>query len=366
MKAREQQSAAEAAGLVYVCDRGPGFRRVRWGRGFRYRTTTGRWLRSATEIGRINSLVIPPAWTDVWICSQANGHLQATGRDERGRKQYRYHERWRRMRSESKFTRMTDFARALPRIRRRVRRDLARKDMSRERVLACVVRLLDVTLIRVGNDEYARENGSFGLTTLYRKHARVDGDKLVFKYVGKSGRTHEVTVDEPRVVQIVTMCLELPNQQLFQYVDDSGLVRDVGSVDVNDYLQVVSGSAFTSKDFRTWGATVSAGRTLVAGGPPFDESGEPLSAAALKRRETAALRAASEAIRNRMATCRAYYVHPRLIDLYADGTLIEAFEGARRARSPRGLRAAERAVLHALGAATRKAARSAGAERVAA
>jgi DNA topoisomerase-1 len=188
----------------------------------------------------------------------------------------------------------------------------------------------------------------------------------VFKYVGKSGRTHEVTVDEPRVVQIVTMCLELPNQQLFQYVDDSGLVRDVGSVDVNDYLQVVSGSAFTSKDFRTWGATVSAGRTLVAGGPPFDESGEPLSAAALKRRETAAVRAASEAIRNRMATCRAYYVHPRLIDLYADGTLIEAFERARRAPSPRGLRTAERAVLHALGAPTRKAARPAGAERVAA
>ena len=255
-------AAAAAAGLRYVTDARPGITRKRAGRAFSYRDPQGRPIRDRRALARLRALAIPPAWTDVWICPDPRGHLQATGRDARGRKQYRYHREWRAIRDAHKFDRILIFARALPQIRARVDADLRRRGLPRERVLATVVRLLETTLIRVGNAEYARDNRSFGLTTLRRRHVEVDGSTIAFEFRGKSGKLHKVTTRDRRLARIVLACHELPGQELFQYLDEQGVRRDVDSADVNAYLQEISGEPFTAKDFRTWAGTVLASLAL--------------------------------------------------------------------------------------------------------
>ena len=278
----EPRAAARDAGLRYASDASPGLTRRRSGRGFSYRDPDGVAVRDPETLARIKALAIPPAWTDVWICRWPNGHLQASGRDARGRKQYRYHDRWHERRGTDKFDRMLAFAEALPGIRARCDEDLARRGLPREKVLAAVVRLLELTLIRVGNDEYARLNQSFGLTTLRDRHASVDGTAIQFRFRGKSGQTHEVGLRDRRLASLVRRCQELPGQELFQYVDEDGDVQDVASDDVNAYLREASGGDFTAKDFRTWAGTVLAYRALRAlaargraNGPPERRRGDP-------------------------------------------------------------------------------------------
>src|SRR5690349_13032696 len=270
----DPMESAQAAGLRYVSDAKPGIRRKRSGKGFTYVGADGRTVRDQATLARIRSLAIPPAYTDVWICPTANGHLQATGRDARGRKQYRYHPRWREVRDEAKYGRMVAFGEALPKIRRQVDRDIARRSLSKARVVATVVRLLDETSIRVGNDEYARENKSFGLTTMQKRHVDVEGARIMFRFRGKGGKLNDVDVRDPRVARVLRRCEELPGQHLFQYVDDDGEVQDVDSDDVNDYLREVTGDQFTAKDFRTWSGTVLAAWALEELG----EAGSPTQA----------------------------------------------------------------------------------------
>ena len=262
----EAVAAAEEAGLQYVSDDRPGYRRGINGKDFEYLDTGGKRIRDEQRLLRIKRLAIPPAWTDVWICPSANGHIQATGRDARRRKQYRYHERWREIRDENKFWRLADFAKVLPNIRRRVAKDLKLPSLPREKVLATVVRLLERTFIRIGNEEYARENKSFGLTTMKSRHVTVKGARLRFRFRGKSGRHHEVDVTDQRIAKIVSKCQDLPGQDLFQYVSDDGAVGDVTSQDVNDYLREITNENFTAKDFRTWAGTVLAAIALNAQG----------------------------------------------------------------------------------------------------
>ncbi len=259
-------------------------------------------------------MAIPPAWTDVWISPRADGHLQATGRDARGRKQYRYHRRWRTTRDASKFAHLIAFGEALPRIRRRVEADLSRRGLDLDRVVALVVRLLELTLIRVGNDEYATSNRSYGLTTLRDRHVRIDGSSIRFHFRGKSGRVHDVDLRDPRLARLVRRCHELPGQDLFQYVDDAGETRTVGSADVNDYLRRVGGADFTAKDFRTWAGTTLAYRALCAA--------ERASSGASARREVvAAMGEVADRLGNTPAVCRASYVHPAVVDAYLDSEL---------------------------------------------
>jgi DNA topoisomerase-1 len=317
----EPERSARAAGLRYVSDEQAGITRRRRGRGFQYLAPDGRTIADRAERARIDSLAIPPAWTDVWICASPKGHIQATGRDARGRKQYRYHPRWREVRDETKYHRLAAFARALPRIRRRVDRDMRRRALSRERVVATVVRLLDETTIRVGNDEYARENRSFGLTTLRDRHVDVRGDRIRFRFRGKSGRVHEVEVEDPRVARVVRRCEELPGQDLFQYVDEDGEPVDVTSDDVNDYIRAAAGDEFTAKDFRTWTGTVLAAWTL-------DELGS--TEGAPKKQLVSAIESVAQELGNTPAVCRACYVHPDVIDAHLDGTLTAGL--GRRAR----------------------------------
>jgi DNA topoisomerase I len=307
------ESSAREAGLRYVSDREPGFARRRRGKGFQYVDADGCAL-SSEQVERIEALAIPPAWTDVWICPSANGHLQATGRDARGRKQYRYHPRWTEVRDETKYPRVLAFARALPRIRHRVEKDMSRKALSRERVIATVVHLLDTTNIRVGNDEYARDNRSFGLTTMRERHVDVDGSHITFRFRGKSGKLHDVELTDPRAARVVKRCEELPGQELFQYVDCEGEVIDIDSDDVNGYIQDVSGGDFTAKDFRTWSGTVLAAWAL-------QELGEFDSKAQAKRQVVAAVKSVSEELGNTPAVCRRCYVHPEVLDAHLDGTL---------------------------------------------
>jgi DNA topoisomerase-1 len=322
--------AAKNAGLRYVNDKKPGITRRKVGGKFQYFTPEGRRVRDGETLARIRSLAVPPAWTDVWICPIENGHLQATGHDARGRKQYRYHPRWRLVRDEDKYSRMIDFARALPRIRNRVRRDLARRGMPREKVLAALVRLLETTLIRVGNDEYAKKNNSYGLTTIRNRHVRVKGGTVHFDFRGKSGIEHEIDLHDPRLARIVRKCQDLPGQELFGYVDDDGQVRDVGSSDVNDYLREISGHDFSAKDFRTWAGTALAAQALQE----FEEFD---SQAAAKRNITSAIERVAERLGNTKAVCRKCYVHPAVIDAYLDRTLVETLQ-----------RKTERALQHSL------------------
>ena len=320
-----------------MSDEEPGIARRRRGRGFQYIGPDGATIRDKGERSRIEALAIPPAWTDVWICPSWNGHIQATGRDARGRKQYRYHPKWREVRDATKYHRLAAFAEALPRIRRRVDRDMRRPSLSRERIVATVVRLLDLTTMRVGNDEYARENNSFGLTTLRERHVGVRGDRVRFHFRGKGGKVHEVDVHDPRVARVIRRCEELPGQSLFQYVDDGGEPVDVTSDDVNDYIRAAAGAEFTAKDFRTWTGTVLAAWTL-------DELGGPVAAA--KKHLVAAMESVAEDLGNTPAVCRACYVHPEVIDAHRNGTLRRRLS-RRGGRTPRrrGLSSHEARVL---------------------
>jgi DNA topoisomerase-1 len=310
-------SFARAAGLRYSTDARPGIGRKRAGRGFSYRDVEGNPIRDPAVLGRIRALAIPPAWTDVWICPDPNGHLQATGRDARGRKQYRYHARWRSRRDETKYERLIEFGRILPRIRRRCEADLTRPGMSREKVLAAVVRLLETTLIRIGNDEYARLNRSFGLTTLRRRHVSVEGAAIRFRFRGKSGQRHEVGLRDRRLAAIVRRCQELPGQELFAYVGEDGEVHDVASEDVNAYLREISGANITAKDFRTWAGTVLAYRALRAAGAAED-------ARAAKKNVLAAVKETALHLGNTPAVARRSYVHPAVVDAYLDGSFRSA------------------------------------------
>jgi len=329
---------AAPSGLVYVSDGMPGIRRVRRGPDFAYRLPDGRPLRDAAQIARIRKLAIPPAYTDVWICPLPHGHLQATGRDARGRKQYRYHAQWRTARDAHKFDRMLDFGRVLPRVRRRVQRDLARRAAApdRDAVLAALVRLLDTTLVRVGNDEYARSNRSYGLTTLRNRHAQVQGGSLRLRFRGKHGIAYDVTVEDPRVARIVRRCQAMPGQELFEYEDESGTVRSVGSADVNGYLREAAGADVTAKDFRTWHATVHALALLKE--PPPATDGRP------RARRTANEIVAEVAARlgNTVAVCKKAYVHPGVLELAAAGLPDEVAALQAAVSRPRaGLSAAE-------------------------
>jgi DNA topoisomerase-1 len=331
------------AGLRHSSDAEPGIRRRRAGRGFSYHDAQGRSVTDRETLARIRAIAIPPAWTDVWICPAANGHLQATGRDARGRKQYRYHRRYRERRDEAKYERLIAFARSLPAIRRRVDADLRRPGLPREKVLAAVVRLLELTLIRVGNDEYARLNRSFGLTTLRDRHAVVSGTSIRFRFRGKSGIRHEVGLRDRRLAAVVRRCRDLPGQELFQYIGDDGEPHDVRSDDVNDYLEDIA-PGVTAKDFRTWAGTVLAFRALRAAEHAGDERDR-------RRRVVAAIEATAEGLGNTAAVTRSAYVHPAVVDAYLDGTIRTALtRAAEEADQAPGAtsRAEERAVVRLL------------------
>lgn len=334
--------SAEVVGLNYVSDHSPGIKRERAGKAFRYRDSSGKIIRDEATLRRIRSLVIPPAWTDVWICADPNGHLQATGRDDRKRKQFRYHPRWREIRDETKYARIIAFAQALPKIRERVEEDLTRPGLSREKVLAAVVRLLEVSLIRVGNDEYARTNDSFGLTTMRDRHVDVNGSKMKFHFRGKSGKWHDVDIQDRRLAKIVKRCQDLPGQELLQFIDEHGVQRDVRSDDVNAYLREISGHDFTAKDFRTWAGTVLAAMALRG----FAESETKAQA---KKNVVAAIESVSKRLGNTPAVCKKCYVHPHILDSYLDGTLGETLkQRARQLSETEDLKREESAVLKLL------------------
>jgi DNA topoisomerase-1 len=303
--------SAQAAGLRYVVDTTPGIRRRPAGRSFSYIGLDGRPIRDRETLARIRSLAIPPAWTDVWICPSPRGHIQATGRDARRRKQYRYHPRWHQIRDETKYERLLAFGRALPAIRARVEQDLARPGLPREKVLATVVKLLELTLIRVGNDEYARKNRSFGLTTLKNRHVRVDGAELRFRFRGKSGISHEVGLRDRRLARVIARCQELPGQELLQYLDEDRQPRDVGSADVNQYLRSIAGDEFTAKDFRTWAGTVLAAQALREV-ESFDSQAQG------KKNVVRAIEAVAARLGNTPSVCRKCYVHPIVIESYLE------------------------------------------------
>jgi DNA topoisomerase-1 len=310
---------AREAGLRYVSDARPGITRVPVQDGFDYFLPDGSKLTEEETLGRIRSLAIPPAWTEVWICPLANGHIQATGRDARGRKQYRYHPRWREQRDENKFQRIMQFARVLPKLRRRVQRDLRRRGMPREKVLATVVRLLEATLIRVGNDEYARHNRSYGLTTLRNQHVRVNGNQIGFSFKGKSGKRHHISVRDQSLARIVRRCQDMPGQELFVYEDENGTARDVTSQDVNEYLREVTGQDFTAKDFRTWAGTVLAALALR-------EFEKVSSQAQAKKNVLSAVQAVAQMLGNTPTVCRKCYVHPEILSSYLEGDTIATIE----------------------------------------
>jgi DNA topoisomerase-1 len=309
--------AAKSAGLRYVTDGKRGITRERDGEHFRYLDPHGEVVTDEATLARIKSLVIPPAWTDVWICAQANGHLQATGRDAKLRKQYRYHPRWRNVRDEVKFERMLKFGQALPQIRRTVDAALSLPGLPREKVLATIVHLLEVTMMRIGNEEYARTNKSFGLTTLRSRHVKVAGKEVEFRFRGKSGVFHTIKLEDRRLARIIARTRELPGQDLFQYIDDDGHQHTVGSADVNDYLRAITGEDYTAKDFRTWSGTVLAALALHEF-EKFD------SEAQAKKNIVRAIESVAEKLGNTPTICRKCYIHPAVIDSYLDGTILEA------------------------------------------
>ena len=319
----DPREAAEAAGLVYVSDEDRGLARERAGDGFAYFKANGDAVQDEATLERIRKLAIPPAWTGVWICARANGHLQATGRDARGRKQYRYHPQFREVRESTKYEHMMEFARALPAIRRRVAEDMALRGLPREKVLATVVNLLETTLIRVGNDDYAKENKSYGLTTLRNPHVKVEGPQLRFQFKGKSGKTWRLQVKDRRIAKIVRACQELPGQRLFQYQDD-GELREVTSADVNAYLKEITGRDITAKDFRTWAGTVMAALAL-------QEFEAIDTQAAQKKNIRAAIESVAARLGNTPTICRKCYVHPEVLNAYVEGQLL--LEVRRQARA---------------------------------
>ena len=315
----EATQAARAAGLRYVKDGRPGIRRERRGDQFAYFRADGREITDERELDRIRRLAIPPAWTGVWICPYPNGHLLATGRDAKGRKQYRYHPRWRVVRDENKYNRMVAFAEALPGIRARVQEDLQLKGLPRRKVLATVVRLLETTFIRVGNEEYARQNRSFGLTTLRDRHVEVDGSTVRFSFRGKAGKQHAVDVTDRRIAGIIKRCQDLPGYELFQYVDENGEPQVVDSADVNEYLRELSGQEFTAKDFRTWAGTLLAALAL-------DEFEAFDSEAQAKKNVVRAIEEVAKRLGNTPAISRKSYVHPAVLDAYVDGQTLRTYK----------------------------------------
>lgn len=329
--------------LAYSTDNRTGLVRRQHGNGFLYLTPKGKSISDEKTLVRIRSLVIPPAWTDVWISLLPHGHLQATGRDARGRKQYRYHPEWRELQEKSKFEKLIRFARVLPKIRGKVHRDLGKKGLVRDRIVATVVRLLDATLIRVGNDEYATQNHSFGLTTLHNRHVRIKAGSIQFSFRGKSGKKHDISLHDPRLAKIVKQCQELPGQELFEYVDDEGRRHDIGSQDVNGYLRQITGSLdFTAKDFRTWHGTVIATGQLIALEVP-----ETITEA--KREISRVIQITARALGNTPAVCRKAYIHPFIFEAYRHGF----WKNLPTAKSTRGLHLDEQAVIRCLKASSK-------------
>ena len=307
--------AAESAGLVYVSDEEPGIRRRKVGKGFTYVKPGGGTVKEPAALKRIRSLAIPPAYTDVWICAKANGHIQATGRDAKGRKQYRYHARFREVRESTKYEHMLEFARSLPAIREKVAEHMGQRGLTRERVLATVVHLLEATLIRVGNEDYAKQNKSYGLTTLRDRHVEVEGSELRFDFKGKSGKMWKLTVKDRRIAKIIRACQELPGQDLFQYIDETGERQSVTSADVNAYLKEITGRDITAKDFRTWSGTVLAAWALKEF-ETFD------SDAKAKKNIRAAIEAVASKLGNTPTICRKCYIHPEVLSSYVEGSLL--------------------------------------------
>ena len=343
--AKPAAPAAMPPGLRHADDTKPGITRQREKDGFAYFDVTGRRIGDEDEIKRINALAIPPAYEHVWICPDARGHIQATGRDARGRKQYRYHPRWRETRDADKYERMAEFGRALPKIRARVARDLKLPGMPCDKVIAAIVQLLDTTLIRIGSVEYARDNQSYGLTTLRKKHVKIEAGQLRFRFRGKSGIEHDVTVNNPRVKRIVRRCAELPGHDLFQYLDDDGTRRTVGSADINDYLRRASGADFTAKDYRTWAGSVyalAALRRLICS-----------SAADARRHIVATVKDVAALLRNTPAVCKRCYIHPAVISSFEADEL----QSLAPAQSRRGLRVDEVAFAALLAQAEKRAAK---------
>jgi DNA topoisomerase-1 len=344
----EATDAARTAGLHYVSDLTPGIRRLRRGRGFRYAAPDGGTVRDPAELERIRALVIPPGWTDVWICASRRGHIQAIGRDARGRKQYVYHPRWREVRDETKYGQLIAFGRALPAIRRRVRHDLARAGLPREKVLATVVSLLETTMMRIGNEEYARTNQSFGLTTLRERHVSVSGQTIQFQFRGKSGKQHDVRVSDRRLAKIIKTCQDIPGYELFQYLDDQGARQRIDSADVNAYLREFGADEFTAKLFRTWAGTVQALTALRSRGPAE-------SVTQARRTLVEVVREVAGRLGNTPAVCRKCYIHPAVLAGFEDGTLHARLDLL--SSSPRrgaGLSADERLTLAFLAGAQRR------------
>ena len=348
---------AEEAGLSYVSDQDPGIRRKpARGHGFNYIKPNGEPVTDEKTLDRIRRLAIPPAWTDVWICPRANGHIQAVGRDQKGRKQYRYHDRWREVRDGHKYDRVIAFGRALPRLRRRVEEDLSLRGLPREKVLAAVIKVMEMTLIRIGNEEYAKQNKSFGLTTLRDRHAKVGGAKAVFEFRGKSGKVHATGFNDRRLARIVKACQDLPGQRLFQYVGEDGQRHAVESADVNAYIRDALGDDFSAKDFRTWAGTLAAVQALMMV--------EPCSSAAeAKRNINTCVKAVAGLLGNTAAVARSAYIHPAVLEAYAEGGLelrpghedrafelaVLRFLEAARDRDPKRAKAAAKAMAREAG-----------------
>ncbi len=338
------RAAAREAGLRYVTDVAPGLRRQKKGSNFRYLNLRRRPVKDEQTLRRIRSLAIPPAWMDVWICQDARGHLQATGRDARGRKQYRYHPLWRLLRDRTKYDKLLSFSLVLPGIRKRIDHDEKREGLPREKVLAAVVRLLDLAHMRVGNEEYARLNHSFGLTTLRDKHVEVLGSHMRFRFRGKSGQHQDIDIADARLARIVRRCEELPGHELFQYVTREGDIHDIHSDDVNEYLKEITKDDVTAKDFRTWGGTVHAAIALY-------EAGDARTETDAKKHVAAAIRDVARLLGNRPATCRKYYIDPRVIEAYLDRSLAPVLHrhlNGKRAQRAHGLKPEERAVVELL------------------
>ncbi len=331
-------TAAATAGLRYVRDDQPGIERRRRGDSFTYAGPDGKTIRTAAIRDRIRALAVPPAWTHVWICPDPRGHIQATGRDAKGRKQYRYHAAWRAHRDETKFDRLQAFADVLPLVRRRTNADLEQAGLPRNKVLATIVQLLEKSLIRVGNEEYARHNQSFGLTTLRSRHVRVNGGTLQFQFRGKSGVRHSVSVNDRRLARVVKQCRDLPGQELFQYLDESGEAQVVDSGDINSYLKEITGQDFTAKDFRTWSGTVLAATALREVPPPGTKR-------ETERCVNVAIEAVAGLLGNTPTVCRKSYVHPGVVDAYRDGTMASVASRKRASARIAGLRADEVALL---------------------